>query len=100
MYEVGGGIGLAGFASNDFCAPPILEEFDTAGRIAYARPGLGLGDPFSMAIDHGPDVVAVANSCSADFGLYNLATGQSSLVDLGQNGSASWRRSPTDLRAG
>jgi hypothetical protein len=86
VYDAGNGLGMAGFASNDLCPAPLLEEFDTSAQTAISVAGVGFGDPFSMAIDRTHGVVAVANSCSPDLGLYDLASGQASLVDLGQPG--------------
>lgn len=86
VYDDAGARGMASFASNDFCGTPELVQFDTAGKTATLVPGLGYGDPFSMAVDRTGGVVAAANSCSADMGLYDMDTGDASLVTLDQNG--------------
>jgi hypothetical protein len=86
VYDDGTGRGAAGFASNDFCATPTLVSFDADDASAARISGLGFGDPFSMGIDRTTDVVAAANSCSADMGLYDLSDGTSTLVQLDQNG--------------
>ncbi len=86
VYDDAARRGVASFASNDFCGTPELVQFDTAGQSATLVPGLGYGDPFSMAVDRAGGVVAAANSCSADMGLYDMDTGDASLVTLDQNG--------------
>jgi hypothetical protein len=86
VFDASRDTAVAGFASTGFCEPPILEQVDTSARTAHALPGVGFGDPFSMGIERSAGVLAVANSCSPDLGLYDVEDGTSSLVDLGQNG--------------